>query len=65
MAALRKNKWENGTQEATGLGRGKGTKRKLEIVYSHRSGEQHTVIILTWKALDSARDRDHTEDIQF
>jgi hypothetical protein len=69
VADLGKNKWENGTQEATGLGGGgvcKGTKWRLEIIYSHRSGEQHTVIILTtWKVLDSARDRDHTEDIQF
>ena len=43
----------------------KGTKWRLEIIYSHRSGEQHTVTILTtWKVLDSARERDHTEDIQ-
>lgn len=47
-------------------GGGKGTKQRLEIIDSHRSGEQCTVIILTtWKALDSARDRDSTEDIQF
>ena len=45
---------------------GKGTKWRLEIIYSRRAGEQHTVIILTtWKALDSARNRDRTEDIQF
>jgi len=43
----------------------KWTKWRLEIIYSHRSGEQHTVIILTtWKVLDSARERDCTEDIQ-
>lgn len=73
MADLGKNKWENGAQEATGLvgwggrvGGVKGTKWRLEIIYSHRSGEQHTVIILaTWKVLDSARYRYHTEDIQF
>jgi hypothetical protein len=44
----------------------KGTKWRLEIIYSHKSGEQHTVIILaTWKVLDSARDGHRTEDIQF
>jgi len=66
VADLGKNKWENGIQEATGLEGGiKGTKWRLEIIYSHRSGEQHTVTILTtWKVLDSARERDHTEDIQ-
>jgi hypothetical protein len=72
VADLGKNKWENGAQEATGLVVVgvcvcvKGTKWRLEIIYSCRSGEQHIVIILaTWKVLDSARYRYHTEDIQF
>jgi hypothetical protein len=45
-------------------GEGEGTKWRLKINYSHRSGEQQTVIILTtWKVLDTARGRDHTEDM--
>jgi hypothetical protein len=72
VADLGKNKWGKWCTRSHRpggvgwVGGVKGTKWRLEIIYSHRSGEQHTVIILaTWKVLDSARYRYHTEDIQF